>query len=126
MDEAAFAAAWAEGSAMDFDAAVGYTLNHQMMVQASAPASDAASIPSALAVLTPREREVLGHLAQGLSTRQIAAALVITERTAEKHVANILAKLAFASRAQVAAWAVQRGLYAATSGITGRPSGDVG
>jgi non-specific serine/threonine protein kinase len=60
---------------------------------------------------------VAALVAQGLSNRQIAAALVITERTAEKHVANILAKLAFASRAQVAAWAVERGLRASPQGI---------
>ncbi len=46
----------------------------------------------ALATLTPREREVLTAMAEGLSNGGIAAALVITERAVEKHVANILAK----------------------------------
>ncbi|MCL4301428.1 MAG: tetratricopeptide repeat protein [Anaerolineae bacterium] len=60
--------------------------------------------------LTAREREVAALIAQGQSNRAIAVALVITERTAERHVANILAKLGFTSRVQIAAWAVQKGL----------------
>ncbi len=47
---------------------------------------------SDLAGLTPREREVLGRMAEGLSNAGIAAALVITERAVEKHVANIFTK----------------------------------
>lgn len=46
-----------------------------------------------LAGLTPREREVLERMAEGLSNAGIAAALVVTERAVEKHVANIFAKL---------------------------------
>jgi DNA-binding NarL/FixJ family response regulator len=49
-------------------------------------------------------------VAQGLSNREIAVALVVTERTVEGHVSNILAKLGFRSRAQVSAWAVEQGL----------------
>jgi len=55
--------------------------------------------------LTRREREVVTHLAQGLTNRQIAALLHISERTAEKHVENVLVKLGLSNRAQVAAWA---------------------
>jgi DNA-binding NarL/FixJ family response regulator len=51
-----------------------------------------------------RESEVAALLAQGLSIRAIAPALVISEGTAEVHVKRILAKLGFNSRAQVAAW----------------------
>ena len=46
-----------------------------------------------LAALTPREREVLERMAEGLSNAGIAAALVITDRAVEKHVANIFTKL---------------------------------
>ena len=53
-------------------------------------------------------------VAQGMSNRAIAAELVVTERTAETHVQNILNKLGFWSRAQVAAWAVEQGLKGAT------------
>ena len=48
-------------------------------------------------------------VARGLSNREIAAALTITERTAENHVEHILAKLGFRSRARIAAWAVRHG-----------------
>ncbi|WP_236796907.1 LuxR C-terminal-related transcriptional regulator [Amycolatopsis sp. GM8] len=54
--------------------------------------------------LTPREREISELVAEGLSNREIAARLVIAQRTAETHVENILAKLGFTSRAQIAAW----------------------
>jgi DNA-binding CsgD family transcriptional regulator len=54
--------------------------------------------------LSQREREVADLVAKGLSNREIAAALVISERTAQNHVQHILTKLGFANRAQVAAW----------------------
>jgi predicted ATPase/class 3 adenylate cyclase/DNA-binding NarL/FixJ family response regulator len=110
LDDAAFAAAWAEGSAMDFDAAAAYALDHHSKAQAATPRPVAAAVPAALAVFTPREREVLGHLARGLSNRQIADALVVTVRTAEKHVDNVIGKLGLASRAQVAVWAAAQRL----------------
>jgi DNA-binding CsgD family transcriptional regulator/tetratricopeptide (TPR) repeat protein len=60
--------------------------------------------------LTAREREVAGLVAEGLSNRQIAAKLYLSERTAETHVQNILTKLGFTSRTQVAGWAVREDL----------------
>ncbi|NNJ12826.1 AAA family ATPase [Chloroflexales bacterium ZM16-3] len=60
--------------------------------------------------LTPRELEVLALITRGLSNRAIAEALVISEKTAEVHVRNILAKLGFSSRTQAATYAVERGL----------------
>jgi non-specific serine/threonine protein kinase len=54
--------------------------------------------------LTKREREVAALIADGLSNREIAARLVVAQRTAEGHVENILSKLGFTSRAQVAGW----------------------
>lgn len=54
--------------------------------------------------LTNREQEVANLVAQGLGNRQIANLLVISPRTAETHVENILTKLGFRSRAQIAAW----------------------
>ncbi|HLF07861.1 MAG TPA: LuxR C-terminal-related transcriptional regulator, partial [Dehalococcoidia bacterium] len=60
--------------------------------------------------LTEREREVATLVARGLSNRDIGEALVVGERTVETHVSNILTKLALTSRAQIAAWAVERGL----------------
>lgn len=58
--------------------------------------------------LTPREREVAQHIAQGKSNREIADELVIGERTIETHVTNILNKLSFSSRTQIAAWVASK------------------
>ena len=68
---------------------------------------------SSTRVLTPREREVAALVAEGLSNRQIAVRLVVSERTADVHVSNILRKLDLTSRAQLAAWAVRAGLAGA-------------
>jgi DNA-binding NarL/FixJ family response regulator len=60
--------------------------------------------------LSPREYDVARLIVEGLSNRQIAESLVISERTVENHVSSILARLGVTTRAQVAAWAVQHGL----------------
>jgi DNA-binding CsgD family transcriptional regulator len=62
------------------------------------------------AELTDREREVLRLVAAGKANKEIAAELVISERTARTHVSNILRKLGLASRTQAALWAVREGL----------------
>ena len=54
--------------------------------------------------LTSRESEVATLVAEGLTNRQIADRLVISERTAQNHVQHILTKLGFTSRSQIAAW----------------------
>jgi len=54
--------------------------------------------------LTRREREVAALVAEGITNRQIAEALFISERTAQTHVQHILNKLGFSSRSQIAAW----------------------
>lgn len=60
--------------------------------------------------LTQREHEVAQLIAEGLSNRQIASQLFLSERTVDTHVQNMLNKLGFTSRTQVAAWAVAAGL----------------
>ncbi|HEY3471771.1 MAG TPA: AAA family ATPase [Amycolatopsis sp.] len=59
--------------------------------------------------LTPRETEVAAHVAEGLTNKQIAALMHISERTAESHVQHILTKLGLANRTGIAAWAARRG-----------------
>ena len=65
--------------------------------------------------LTPREREVVALLAEGLSNAELAARLYISPKTAAVHVSNILAKLGMASRAEIAAFAAREGVSSAPS-----------
>jgi DNA-binding CsgD family transcriptional regulator len=60
--------------------------------------------------LTEREAQVASLVSRGLTNREIAEVLVVSERTVESHVASIMGKLGFNSRARVAAWAAGRGL----------------
>jgi DNA-binding NarL/FixJ family response regulator len=60
--------------------------------------------------LTEREREVLALIADGRSNREIARALVLSEKTVKTHVSNILMKLDVADRTQAALWAVRNGV----------------
>ncbi|MFC9789460.1 ATP-binding protein [Rhodococcus sp. NPDC127528] len=94
----AFEAAYRRGRDLDIDAAVAYALNDK------APATPRASEPGVR--LTRREREVAELVGQGLTNKAIAQRLVIAQRTAEGHVENVLAKLGFTTRTQVAAWIV--------------------
>ena len=66
--------------------------------------------------LTDREREVLALLARGMSNKEIAAELFITERTARTYVSNILGKLGLASRTQAALYAVDHDLAGSRKG----------
>ena len=63
--------------------------------------------------LTPREREVLHHLARGYSYKRIAMRLGISARTVESHVGAVLRKLQLSSRHELSHWAASRGLIAA-------------
>jgi non-specific serine/threonine protein kinase len=96
----AFDTAFGLGETMGVDAAIAYGLG----IEPDQPPSQLRE-PSPL---TDREYEVARLTAQGLSNRQIAARLGISQRTAESHVGNILRKLGFASRAQLAAWATRQ------------------
>jgi two-component system nitrate/nitrite response regulator NarL len=61
-------------------------------------------------VLSAREREILAHVARGLSNKEIARALDVAESTVKIHVQHILRKLNLASRVQAALWAVEHGI----------------
>ncbi len=124
----AAAALFAEGREMKAEDAVGYALGSHPETSGSGPAgllrpavtrefngpgeaawADPARLAAArsAAPLTAREHEIVLLIARGLSNRQIADELVISPATAARHVANILAKLGFSSRTQVASWAAR-------------------
>ena len=121
------AALFAEGREMTVEAAVNFALGSDQeqpptgssgagepawtdparLGAAAAPRPDAGGAHRAPNPLTRREHEIVLLIAQGLSNREIADELVISPATAARHVANILAKLGFTSRTQVASWATR-------------------
>jgi non-specific serine/threonine protein kinase len=110
LGESAYQFAWKEGQALTMEEAVAEALSDRPPAQVI-PAASRPSISRPERVpLSPREREVASLIARGLSNREIAAALTITEKTAANHVDHILTKLDLHSRTQIAVWAVQRGL----------------
>ena len=100
-DDVAAAIRAAHNDEVHLDPAAARILAKGMRTRSEAPALDP---------LTERELEVLAHVGRGLSNKEIATALGITERTARTHVSNILGKLGLASRTQAALYAVDRRL----------------
>jgi DNA-binding CsgD family transcriptional regulator len=127
LGEPAIARLWAQGLAMSSDEAVALALGAP---QAEAGGRDTATLAAVGAykvttappgMLTPREREVAALVAGGSSNKAIAEELVISPATAARHVANILAKLGFTSRTQIAAWAVDKHLGLTGPAASGEP-----
>ena len=87
---------------------------HRLMtaVSCSAPPQDEKqdSPLEELQILTEREREVLDWIAHGLSNREIAEKMVISEKTVKTHVSNLLDKLGLEDRTRAAIWALKHGL----------------
>lgn len=107
LGDGGFERAFKLGVGLGFDDAVTYALGekHQPAVRGQGVERES---PAAVS-LTRREREVADLVRRGLSNREIAGTLVISQRTAEAHVEHILTKLGFTSRAQVAAWVAEQG-----------------
>jgi predicted ATPase/DNA-binding SARP family transcriptional activator/DNA-binding CsgD family transcriptional regulator len=103
MDEESWGAAWAQGRAMSPEEAIEYALSEGEDASIPEPPPDAR--PSE--ALTPRERGVAALVARGLTNRQIATELSISERTVHTHVRRILRKLGLGSRAQITAWVIE-------------------
>ncbi|HEV2068335.1 MAG TPA: response regulator transcription factor [Acidimicrobiales bacterium] len=89
-------------------------LDRHVVAGVMAEVAHGASSPTGAEVLTPRELDVLRLLGRGLSNRQLAAELFVSEKTVKTHVSSILTKLRLADRTQAALWAVKRGLVPET------------
>ncbi|WP_203973063.1 ATP-binding protein [Planotetraspora silvatica] len=105
LGEQDFRAAVKDGAALPYEEVITYALQEEAI--GAKPVEPAAR----LAPLTRRETEIAELVSRGLSNKEIAAALVISQRTAEGHIEHILNKLGFNSRAQVAAWLSERRGY---------------
>ena len=100
LGDAAFERGWSDGMALDQATAIAVGL--QEPAPAAKPTTGRSRTPHS--VLTPRERQIAELVHQGLSNKGIAHSLVISPRTAETHVENIMTKLGVTNRTQVAAW----------------------
>ncbi len=111
LGDAAVARLWARGLALSSEEAVALALETDLPDDDSlalAVVDDyevAAAPPSSL---TPREHQIAALVATGRSNKAIATELSISPTTAARHIANILAKLGFRSRTQIAAWVAER------------------
>jgi DNA-binding CsgD family transcriptional regulator len=104
LDEKTWETAFAEGRAMELEEAVEYALSEDDSSMIASRTPEQTSATARLSALTRREREVAKLVARGLTNRQIAEKLVLSERTVENHVRNIFKKLKLPSRSEVAAW----------------------
>jgi predicted ATPase/DNA-binding SARP family transcriptional activator/DNA-binding CsgD family transcriptional regulator len=99
LGEAAWEAAFAKGSAMSAEETVEYALSEEVAPAPESPPAERRMYD----LLTRREKEVAELVARDLTNRQIAKELVLSERTVENHVANLLKKLGLHSREHVVA-----------------------
>jgi predicted ATPase/DNA-binding CsgD family transcriptional regulator len=100
-----------EGTALSLDDAI-----REALGEVPVGRSRHADVPKFLRPLTKREREVALLVAEGSTNKDVAARLVISQRTAEAHLERILSKLGFSSRTQVATWVVSQMRNEAPSG----------
>lgn len=102
LGDPAFAAEVAVGKSLSLVQAAAYALT----LAAPSEAVAVATLPRTAHPLTEREFEIAQWIAQGLTNAEIAARFVLSKRTVEKHIANILSKLNFSNRAQIVRWAL--------------------
>jgi predicted ATPase/DNA-binding SARP family transcriptional activator/DNA-binding CsgD family transcriptional regulator/Tfp pilus assembly protein PilF len=107
LEKEAWDVALIRGRTMSLKQAVGYALSED---EPSPPSLQQASTGEPPTALTRREREVAALVARGLTNRQIASELSISEHTAATHVAKILKKLGLSSRFQLTVWVTERRL----------------
>ena len=98
---------------MSIDRAIEYALADEAAFEPSTLTRPGTFDDQALR-LTSREREIAALIARGRTNHQIADELVVSARTVEWHVGNILAKLGLQARGQIAVWAAERGRATST------------
>ncbi|GAA0922468.1 LuxR C-terminal-related transcriptional regulator [Nonomuraea longicatena] len=103
LSEPVAARLWAEGRSMPWHQAIEYAVG-----EPSPDPLPSAPVAVPHSTLTEREREIALLIARGLSNRALADELVISPATVARHVSNILAKLGFSSRTQIATWALDQ------------------
>lgn len=103
-----FERAFTEGASYSFEQAVGLALGSEGQRNAGTKSTSPVVNGGMPRALTRRQTEIAELLAQGLSNKEIASRLVISQRTAETHVEHILSRLGFASRVQVGSWLAQQ------------------
>jgi predicted ATPase/DNA-binding CsgD family transcriptional regulator len=107
LGEPAIRQLWARGSSLASDTAIAMALEPGAAGPGELPGARVTAVPPGR--LTAREREIVALIAGGASNKAIADALYISPATAARHVANIMEKLGFNSRTQIAAWASANG-----------------
>ena len=105
LSDAEFEAEQAKGRLLSMEQAIVHALN--LPIGLPKPSQKSIEAPQQL---TEREREVVTLIARGLSNGEIADKLVLSKRTVEHHIANILSRLGFTNRAQIVRWAMENGL----------------
>jgi non-specific serine/threonine protein kinase len=115
LDSEAAAVAWAAGQGMTLEEAIteALTVDEPAVAMGTRPREEPA-VAGPSSPLSARETAVAELIVQGMSSRQIAAELAISERTVHRHVENMLNKLGLATRAQIAAWLVAQRARAGT------------
>jgi predicted ATPase/DNA-binding CsgD family transcriptional regulator len=114
LDESTWSAVWEEGRAMSMEAAFEYALSEgepsTITPSSAASVQPTTSASEHTAGLTPREVEVLGLVAEGLTSAQVAHRLFLSPRTVHRHLSSIYRKLGVSSRAAATRFAVEHGL----------------